>query len=238
MDPRGLVGRARDSAGLRGPLLRPALARVRRDSPSPPRRRCARLAFDSLLQRDGADAARGRAFARFETRFQIVWVVGGLVAVLFSGGGRAGIFLVALVLLFGGLSYVGGGAPPGPEKYRRPNRRRPARRGSCPSRSAPSPPTRWTICCSSTTARFGQAPGPADQPRAWAARRARPHPVRVRRRRARRCEPRVFVRAHDARRRGGPRGRGLVGRRGADAPPAGRAQPDDRGAPRRRARAR
>jgi hypothetical protein len=67
----------------------------------------ARLAFDSLLQRDGADAARGRAFARFETRFQIVWVIGGLVAVLFFGGGRAGIFLIALVLLFGGLSYIG-----------------------------------------------------------------------------------------------------------------------------------
>jgi hypothetical protein len=67
----------------------------------------ARLAFDSLLQRDGADAARGRAFARYETRFQIVWVLGGLLAVLFFGGGRAGIFLVALVLLFGGLSYVG-----------------------------------------------------------------------------------------------------------------------------------
>jgi hypothetical protein len=66
-----------------------------------------RLAFDSLLQRDGADAARGRAFARYETRFQIVWVIGGLLAVLFFGGGRAGIFLVALVLFFGGLSYVG-----------------------------------------------------------------------------------------------------------------------------------
>jgi MFS family permease len=67
----------------------------------------ARLAFDSLLQRDGADAARGRAFARYETRFQIIWVLGGLLAVLFFGGGRAGIFLVALVLLFGGLSYIG-----------------------------------------------------------------------------------------------------------------------------------
>jgi hypothetical protein len=67
----------------------------------------ARLAFDSLLQRDGAEAARGRAFARYETRFQIVWVIGGLVAVLFFGGGRSGIFLVALALLFGGLSYVG-----------------------------------------------------------------------------------------------------------------------------------
>jgi hypothetical protein len=68
---------------------------------------CGRLAFDSLLQRDGAEAARGRAFARFETRFQIVWVIGGVLAVLFPGGGRSGIFIVALVLLFAGLSYLG-----------------------------------------------------------------------------------------------------------------------------------
>jgi MFS family permease len=68
---------------------------------------CGRLAFDSLLQRDGAEAARGRAFARFETRFQIVWVIGGVLAVLFPGGGRSGIFVVALVLLFSGLSYIG-----------------------------------------------------------------------------------------------------------------------------------
>jgi MFS family permease len=85
---------------------------------------CGRLAFDSLLQRDGAAAARGRAFARFETRFQLVWVGGGILAVLFPGGGRGGIFLVALVLLFAGLTYVGtvrrGPArnpqPPGPPR--------------------------------------------------------------------------------------------------------------------------
>jgi MFS family permease len=68
---------------------------------------CGRLAFDSLLQRDGADVARGRAFARFETRFQLLWVIGGVFAVIFPSDGRWGIFLVALVLLFAGLSYVG-----------------------------------------------------------------------------------------------------------------------------------
>jgi hypothetical protein len=114
----------------------------------------ARLAFDSLLQRDGAEAARGRAFARFETRFQILWVLGGLLAVLFFGGGRAGIFLVALVLLFGGLWYIGTVRRPAPE---RPDaeataaggRKGPAamltqrlNRGSWRSRSARSDPTR------------------------------------------------------------------------------------------------
>lgn len=68
---------------------------------------CGRVAFDSLLQRDGAESVRGRAFARFETRFQLVWVAGGVGAVVFPGGGRGGIFVVAIVLLFGGLSYVG-----------------------------------------------------------------------------------------------------------------------------------
>ena len=66
-----------------------------------------RLVFDSLLQRDAPDAARGRAFARFETRFQLVWVVGGVLAVLFPGKERGGLFLLALVLLFAGLFYFG-----------------------------------------------------------------------------------------------------------------------------------
>ena len=73
---------------------------------------CGRVAFDSLLQRDGAESVRGRAFARFETRFQLVWVAGGVGAVVFPGGGRGGIFIVAVVLLFAGLSYVGA-LPPG-----------------------------------------------------------------------------------------------------------------------------
>jgi hypothetical protein len=68
---------------------------------------CGRLAFDSLVQRDATDAARGRAFARFETRFQLVWVAGGVIAVLFPSNGRAGIFVVALVMLFAGLAYLG-----------------------------------------------------------------------------------------------------------------------------------
>ncbi len=68
---------------------------------------CGRVAFDSLLQRDGHEAARGRAFARFETRFQLAWVAGGVLAVVYPGGGRGGIFLVALALLFAGLSYAG-----------------------------------------------------------------------------------------------------------------------------------
>lgn len=68
---------------------------------------CGRLVFDSLVQRDAPDAARGRAFARFETRFQIVWVVGGVLAVSYHWRERGGLFLLALVLLFAGLTYFG-----------------------------------------------------------------------------------------------------------------------------------
>ncbi|MEO6987303.1 MAG: MFS transporter [Aquihabitans sp.] len=61
-----------------------------------------KLAFDSILQRDAPDANRGRAFARFETRFQIMWVVGALVPVAVAIGARAGfvlLFLLATVAL-------------------------------------------------------------------------------------------------------------------------------------------
>jgi hypothetical protein len=63
-----------------------------------------RLGFDSLLQRDGPDAARGRAFARFETRFQVAWVCGALIA-LIPAAEQAGLFVLAAVLIFAGLSY-------------------------------------------------------------------------------------------------------------------------------------
>ena len=41
-----------------------------------------KLAFDSLVQRDAPDANRGRSFASFELRFQIVWVIGAVIPVL------------------------------------------------------------------------------------------------------------------------------------------------------------
>jgi hypothetical protein len=65
-----------------------------------------RVGFDSLLQRDGPDAVRGRAFARFETRFQVAWVIGALFGLIpFSEG--VGLLVLGLVLLAAGLSYLG-----------------------------------------------------------------------------------------------------------------------------------
>ena len=71
----------------------------------------ARLSFDALVQRDAPDAARGRVFARYETRFQATWVVGAIIPVIpftttFSA--RLGLFIVAVVLLAAGLFYIGG----------------------------------------------------------------------------------------------------------------------------------
>ena len=64
-----------------------------------------RLGFDSLLQRDGPDAAHGRAFARFETRFQVAWVIGALIGII-PQNVQLGLLLLALALGLGGASYV------------------------------------------------------------------------------------------------------------------------------------
>ena len=69
-----------------------------------------RIAFDSLVHRDGPEHLRGRAFARFETRFRLAWVAGALVPVVLLDviDRRSGFFMLALALFFSGLSYVAG----------------------------------------------------------------------------------------------------------------------------------
>jgi hypothetical protein len=62
-------------------------------------------AFDAVVQRDAPDANRGRSFARFETRFQLMWVLGALLPVMISIPVQAGLVLMALVAAFGGISY-------------------------------------------------------------------------------------------------------------------------------------
>jgi hypothetical protein len=54
-----------------------------------------KLAFDSIVQRDAPDANRGRSFARFETRFQLIWVIGGFVPVVVALPARVGFLVVA-----------------------------------------------------------------------------------------------------------------------------------------------
>jgi hypothetical protein len=57
----------------------------------------AKQSFDSLVQRDAPDANRGRSFARFETRFQLVWVLGALIPVALRPPLEVGFVFVAVV---------------------------------------------------------------------------------------------------------------------------------------------
>ena len=88
-----------------------------------------RLNFESIVQRDAPDANQGRAFAVFETRFQLAWAVGAFSAVALQVSGTVGFVIVggvavaASVHLFGGRRQGAAGV----------SRRRPGRaRGQAP----------------------------------------------------------------------------------------------------------
>jgi hypothetical protein len=67
-----------------------------------------RVAFDSIVQRDAPDAEQGRAFARFETRFQLAWVLGALVPVVLRPAGEIGMLVLGLGLAAGSAVYLAG----------------------------------------------------------------------------------------------------------------------------------
>ena len=67
-----------------------------------------KLAFDSIVQRDAPDANRGRSFARFETRFQLAWVVGAFIPVVVPIPMQAGLLGLALAAGAAGASYFAG----------------------------------------------------------------------------------------------------------------------------------
>ena len=67
-----------------------------------------KLAFDSVVQRDAPDANRGRSFARFETRFQLMWVIGAFVPVVVSIPIEIGFLVIAAGAAFAVVSYVAG----------------------------------------------------------------------------------------------------------------------------------
>ncbi len=55
----------------------------------------ARLSFDAVVQRDQAVGGQGAAFARFETRFQLSWVLGALLATGAEPPRSVGFLLIA-----------------------------------------------------------------------------------------------------------------------------------------------
>jgi hypothetical protein len=73
-----------------------------------------RLAFDSLVQRDAPDANFGRSFAKFETRFQVVWVLGGFIPVIVPIPAQLGFVVVAGAAGFAAFAYGAGTARRGP----------------------------------------------------------------------------------------------------------------------------
>lgn len=67
-----------------------------------------KLGFDSLVQRDAPDAAQGRAFARFESEFQLAWVAGALLPVVLSIPQRVGFFVMTVGLGVVAMLYITG----------------------------------------------------------------------------------------------------------------------------------
>jgi len=67
-----------------------------------------KVAFDSMVQRDVPQRSRPRAFARFESGFQLAWAVGGLLAVLVPISLSAGFISVGFVGLIGAAAFAGG----------------------------------------------------------------------------------------------------------------------------------
>jgi len=66
----------------------------------------AKPSFDALVQRHVRENDQGRAFARFETQLQLMWVVGSLVGVVLSLSIPAGNLVLAVVAMVGALSYM------------------------------------------------------------------------------------------------------------------------------------
>jgi hypothetical protein len=130
----------------------------------------AKLAFDSLVQRDAPGANHGAAFGRFETQFQIAWVIGSLLAVIVSFPLRAG-FLVVVIASVGigvfimqqgsrsGLSF--GGAPKLGSRPRRRKRPRQSDESAPAAPPAPPMPTPELPPTTQMAAVVPTAPGPA-----------------------------------------------------------------------------
>jgi MFS family permease len=94
----------------------------------------AKQAFDSIVQRDAPDANRGRSFARFETRFQLVWVIGALIPIIIPIPAQLGFAVIAAVALGSVLTYQLG--------LRRIRQGKiPVKRQIWPRRAQPAPPS-------------------------------------------------------------------------------------------------
>jgi predicted MFS family arabinose efflux permease len=76
----------------------------------------ARLAFDSLIQRDAPEEVRGRTFARYETLFQVSWVAGAAIATAIPFSSASGLRTLGLIALGGIALSLWGAFRPSPER--------------------------------------------------------------------------------------------------------------------------
>ena len=67
-----------------------------------------RLCFDAIVQRDAPDADRARSFARFETRFQLAWVLGAFIPVIHAMPLTFGFAVIAVVATVAAATYATG----------------------------------------------------------------------------------------------------------------------------------
>ncbi|MFW2384157.1 MAG: hypothetical protein ACN4GZ_20565 [Acidimicrobiales bacterium] len=76
--------------------------------------------FDAIVQRDTPHDQLGASFAKFESRFQLVWVLGALIPVILPIPARLGFLIVAVTAGFAAVSYWLGKDPaPNTEVARR-----------------------------------------------------------------------------------------------------------------------
>jgi len=69
-----------------------------------------KVAFDAIVQRDAPNSNYGASFARFETRFQIAWVLGALISVLLVVWmpPRIGFLIIGAAAIFAAASFLVG----------------------------------------------------------------------------------------------------------------------------------
>ncbi len=106
-------------------------------------------AFDAIVQRDAPEANLARSFSKFESRFQLVWVIGAIIPVVVPLPARLGYVLIAAASAFAAASYWLG-RDPSPthhvdtkkvrEAGRRVRRNRRPKRDAAPRSNTDAPP--------------------------------------------------------------------------------------------------
>lgn len=133
-----------------------------------------RLGFESIVQRDAPEANQGRAFARFETRFQFAWAAAGFVAVAIQLPGALGLLVVGVVAAGTMLQLRFRDAIIRRRRQRPPSRRRPLRgtgpRSGSPSRSRSRLTVRSTSRLNPRSRSRSKSKSPSTPPRTRPAR--------------------------------------------------------------------